>query len=316
MNEASTRLVEANPVREDALDQRSFTDLWRRFEREQEARRGFGATVDRLKARPRALGLVIGVLIAAASAAAAVSLSGGHAAPVRLPGGGSLCPAGFGYGAYASLGVVYPPNFPGALPRHARLTSCFGSPQDAHAAGYRLASTPRGDRRLGPLYLAPVSVVVRRTCRAAQRRGVPVSCPRLLPAPWTDPTDTVNADCPSAGCSARLLRLWGGFTAPSPYVGSAPGVGEVTVWAASSGQRRLFPYLVGCPSATAIGRTVLRGHPAAWYECSIFGAAVSSVLKWQIGTVQYGVSANGPAGLRQRLVRSIARQLVGSAPTR
>jgi hypothetical protein len=274
--------------------------------------------VGRLKARPRALGLVIGVLVAAASAAAAVSLSGGRAVPVRVPGGGSLCPVGFGYVAYASLGVMYPPNFPGVLPRRAQATSCYASSQDAQAAGYRLASTPRGDRRLGPIYLAPASAVVRSACRAAEHLGVPVFCPRLLPAPWTDPADAINADCPSAGCSAPLLSLWGEFSAPASYSGSAPGVGEVTIWAMSGRQQQFYPYLVGCPSAKPVSRTVFRGHPAAWYECPIpiFGIATSSALKWHIGTVQYGVSANGPAGLRQRLVWYIARHLIGPAPTR
>ena len=315
MDDATVRLPEANPVRENALEEHSFDEFWRRFANENAATRRSGPR-DRLKMRPRALGLVAGALVAAASAAAAVSLSGGRAVPVRLPAGGSVCPAGFGYGAYASLGVVYPPNFPGAPPRQAQVTSCYGSSQDAQAAGFRLAGTPRGDRRLGPLYLAPTSIFVRDTCRAAQRLGVPVFCPRLLPAPWTDPTTTINADCPSAGCSAPLLSLWGEFTAPTSYAGSAPGVGEVTVWAAMRRQQRLYPYLVGCPSAKPLTRTVFRGHPAAWYECQIFGNATSSVLKWTIGTVQYGVSANGPAWLRRRLVRYIAIHLIRPKPTR
>jgi len=204
------------------------------------------------------------------------------------------------------------------LPRRAPATSCYASAQAARDAGYRLASTPRGDRRLGPLYLAPASAVVLRTCRAAEHLGLPVFCPRLLPAPWTDPADAINADCPSAGCSAPLLSLWGEFSAPASFSGSAPGVGEVTVWAVSRRQERLYPYLIGCPAAKPASRTVFRGHPAAWYECQIpiFGRAISSVLEWHIGTVQFGVSADGPAGLRHRLVWYIARHLVGPAPTR
>lgn len=313
MNDVTVRLAEANPVSEDTLEGHSFEELWRQFGHENAATRRF-SSVGRLKARPRALALV-GVLVAAASAAAAVSLSSGRAVPVRLPGGGSLCPAGFEYAAYASLGVVYPPNFPSAQPRHAKITSCYGSPQDARAAGYRLAPTPEGDRRLGPLYLAPASAFVRDRCQAAEHLGVPVFCPHLLPAPWTNPTDATNADCPSAGCSAPLLSLWGEFAAPTSYSGSAPGVGEVTLWAASRRQQQLYPYLVGCPSAKPVSRIVFRRHPAAWYQCQIFGNATSSVLKWTIGAIQYGVSADGPAGLRQRLVSYIAIHLAGPEPT-
>jgi hypothetical protein len=315
MDEATVRLAEANPVSEAALEGHSFDLLWRQFEHENPAPRRVRAVV-RQRARPRALGIVVGVLAAAASAAAAVSLSGGHAVPVRLPAGGSVCPFGFGYVAYASLGVVYPPNFPGPPPRRAKATSCYGSPRDAQAAGYRLAATPRGDRRLGPLYIAPASAYVRARCRAAQHLGVAVLCPRALPAPWTDPGEVIDADCPSAGCSASLLSIWGEFSAPTSYSGSAPGVGEVTLWAASRTQQHLYPYLVGCPSTNPVSRTVFHGHPAAWYECQIFGNATSSVLKWTIGSVHYGVSANGPPRLRRRLVGYIAMNLIGPKPTR
>jgi hypothetical protein len=315
MDEATVLLAGANPVDEAALEGHSFDALWRRFEHENSATGGV-RSVRRLRTRPRSLGIVVGVLVAAASAAAAVSLSGGRAIPVRLPGGGSVCPFGFEYAAYASLGVVYPPNLPGAPPRRAKATSCYGSPRDAQAAGYRLASTPRGDQRLGPLYLAPASAFVRARCRAAQHLGVAAFCPRLLPAPWTNPSDAINADCPSAGCTAPLLSIWGEFTAPTSYSGSAPGVGEVTVWAASRKQQHLYPYLVGCATTKPVSRTTFRGHPATWSECQIFGNATSSVLKWTIGNVQYGISANGPAKLRQQLVRDIATHLLGPEPTR
>jgi len=169
---------------------------------------------------------------------------------------------------------------------------------------------------VGPLYLAPASALVRATCRAARALGVPVFCPRLLPAPWTDPTSAVNPDCPSAGCSSTpLLSIWGSFTAPDSYAGSAPESAKSPLDHART-QQRLYPYLVGCPSAKPISRTAFRGHPAAWYDCQIFGNNTSSVLKWHIGAVQYGISANGPTGLRQRLIQNIARNLIGPRPTR
>jgi hypothetical protein len=232
---------------------------------------------------------------------------------VKLPGGQSLCPAGYGYLAFARPALVYPPNYPGVLPRHAHATGCYASQQDARAAGYRLAPTPPGDVRLGPLYLAPASADVRRTCRLARDLGVPAYCPRLLPAPWIDAPETGLPDCPSPGCSFALLSLWGTYAAPSSYVGSAPGVAEVTIWTMTTRQRRLYPWLSGCSSARPISRTLFRGHPAAWYQCPIFGNDISAVLEWHVGPVGYGISANGPASLRRRLVASIAEHLTARA---
>jgi hypothetical protein len=291
-------------------------ELHRLFRAEQTRNRRLDTIFGRIRTRPRAIVALIAVLVAATGAAAAVSLSGGRTVPVRVPGGGSLCPAGYEYLAYASLRLVYPPNYPGPLPHNARGTSCYASAQDARSAGYSIASTPRGDTRLGPLYLAPASATVRRTCQDAQRLlGVTVYCPRSLPAPWIDPANGINEDCPSTGCGVPLLSISGSFSAPSSYLGSAPGVGEVTVWAMSVRQQRPWAYLIGCASAPPISRTVFRGHPAGWYECPIFGDSTSAVLKWRIGEEVYGISANGPANLRRRLVESIAAQLVRLAPT-
>jgi len=78
-------------VSEDALEEHSFEDLWGQFEHKSRGTRRF-ASVARLKGRRRALALVVGVLVMAASAAAAVSLSGGRAIPVRLPGGKACAP--------------------------------------------------------------------------------------------------------------------------------------------------------------------------------------------------------------------------------
>jgi hypothetical protein len=246
-----------------------------------------------------------------------VSLSDGRTTPVAVPRGQALCPLGYEYLAFASLDLVYPPNYPAALPRNARVTGCYASEQDARSAGYAIAPTPPGDARIGSLYLAPASAVVRRTCRTAQRLiGAAVYCPRRLPAPWIDPANGLNEDCPSAGCGVPLLSITGSFSAPSSYVGSGSGVGEVTLWAMSTKQQRFYPYLIGCASARPISRTVFRGHPAAWYECPIFGDSTSAVLEWHIGQEIYGISANGPANLRQRLVEYIAAQLVRLTPTR
>jgi len=286
-------------------------ELHRLF-RAAEARSGpLDALLGRLRARSRVLVALLTVLVAAGGAAAAVSLSGGRSVPVRTPGGGVLCPAGYGYLAYPRLRVFYPPNYPGALPRNVRGTSCYASAQDATAAGYRLAATPPGDVRLDGLYFAPASAVVRSVCASAQRvMKATVYCPSLLPAPWIDPpTFGANPDCPTAGCSLPFLSISGGFTAPSSYVGEAPGVGEVSILEVPSAQARWYPYLLGCSSSgSARQPTMFDGHPAAWHTCD-----ARALLEWNIGQTLYGISANGPPDQRRSVVRYIARHLVRAA---
>lgn len=300
-------------------------ELHRLF-RAEEARTGILGTivVRRIRMRPRVTVALLAVLVAATGAAAAVSLSGGRTAPVGLPGGGVLCPVGYEYLAYPSLKLVYPPNYPGALPRNARGASCYESEQAARSAGYTTAPTPSGDARIGPLYVADASAVVLRVCRSAQRLvGVAVYCPRRLPTPWQDTTpDSIPAppltpDCPTAGCSIPLLYISGSFSAPSSY-----GVGEVSVWAASTSQQRLYPYLVsldgllGCNAAArTTSHTVFRGQRATWYDCPTQADNKSAVLEWHAGTEVYGISASGPANFRRRLIEYIAAHLVRLAPT-
>lgn len=281
---------------------------------EEASTRPLRALRGQLRARSRTLVALLTVLVAAGGAAAAVSLTGGRSAPVRTPAGGVLCPAGYEYLAYARLGLFFPRNYPAALPRSVRGTSCYSSAQDATAAGYRLAATPAGDVLLDGLYFAPASTVVRSVCRSAERfMKATVYCPALLPAPWTDPPALgANPDCPSAGCSLHVLSISGGFTAPGSYVGAFSGVGEVNILEVPSTQARWYPYLLGC---SAVGRsrqqTVVDGHRGAWYACN-----AQAVLEWHIGSTRYGISATGPPDQRQNVVRYIANHLSREAPAR
>lgn len=270
--------------------------------------RRFGIVLGRRWQR-RALGVGVVALVAASGAIAAVSILAGSAAPVTLYGG-SLCPADYPYAVQVSTGLVYPPNYPGhRFPGRGDIR-CFASLGYARAAGYRIAPPPAGTVQVGPIYLARTPASVRRTCRTAQRlnRAV-VYCPGSLPTPWIHPA--INWDCPTSACFAPLLSLTGSFNAPDSYIGSAPGVGEATIWSASPRQQRVFPYLVGCFSAPArlLSRTTFRGHPGAWYECSIFGRSTSTMLEWHIGRQAYGITVDGPAGLRRALVNYIAAHM-------
>lgn len=268
--------------------------------------------------RPRRVAAVVIVVAVAATgvAAAAISLSGGSSPPVRLPGGTGLCPLGYPYSAERDQKLFYPPNYPGRAVANAHITSCFASTQDARAAGYRIAPPPTGYTTLGPLYLAPTPDAVRRTCRAAQRlTHAVIYCPSRLPAGWM--TDTVgDPDCPTAGCAAPLLSISGSFMNPgfsTPESSNGFGLGNASMWAASEWQLRHYPVPIGCgaasPNANAklLSRTTFGRHPAAWYQCPAEGPLM---LKWHIGPESYGITADGPASLRRRLIQYVGAHLV------
>jgi hypothetical protein len=270
--------------------------------------KGWWTRVGQQSAR-RMIGVAAVALIATSGALAAVSLFSGSTTPVHLYGGTDLCPADYDVAAQVSTRLFYPPNYPGHE-ISAGDVRCFASAQYARQAGYRLAPVPHGYTQVGPIYFAATPASITRTCETAQHeiRAV-VYCPTRLPAPWIHPL--LNWDCPTADCGVPLLSLSGSFPATSSYVGSAAGEGEVTIWSATASQERAFPYvLYECDTAPQLlGSTRFRGHPAAWYRCSIFGST-STVLKWNIGKQAYQISADGPRAVSRELVSYIASHLV------
>jgi hypothetical protein len=265
--------------------------------------------------RRAVIGLAV-ALVCATGATAAVTLTRDSSPPVSMYSG-ALCPANYPVLAVASpTKIVYPSDYPQRSIRNAQRVICFVTLKDAVAAGYKIAATPAGDTKLGPLYMQRAPHSVREACRTAARElRATVYCPTRLPAPWLNPA--VNYDCPTSGCPVPVLSLSGSFVAPASYVGSAPGTGDVTIWQGTRGQERTFPYLAACRGAHArlIRHTVFRGDQAAWYQCEIFGATTSSMLEWRHGAESYGVTADGPAKLRQRIVDYIAKHMVAqSAP--
>jgi hypothetical protein len=258
----------------------------------------------------RVLMVMAVALLAASGSIAAESLLRGSSPPVRLYGGNDLCPMGYDVAADVRTRLFYPPNYPGYEFSEGK-TRCFSSAQYAREAGYRLAPIPHGDELVGPIYFARTPAAVQRTCQTAQREiKAVVYCPTRLPTPWVYPL--LNGDCPTSDCGIPLLSLSGSFAGPGYYTGSAPGLGDVTIWSASASQRHDFPYvLFECFSRKVlVGRTSFRGHPAAWYRCSVFGSTMSSILDWRIGRQFYEITADGPARLRRAIVSYIAAHLV------
>jgi hypothetical protein len=250
------------------------------------------------------------VALVAASGAAAVTLTRGSSPPVAIYGM-QLCPPSYPYvAASAPNRLVYPSDYPQRPIPESRGVTCFASLTDALDAGYGIAPTPAGDTKLETLYMQPAPRSVRSVCQRAEHElDATVYCPTRLPAPWVTPA--LEYECPTEGCGVPLLSLSGSFTAPDSYVGSAPGIGEVTIWQATHRQQRLYPYLVGCLGnrVRLIRHTTFRGNPGGWYDCSIFGGSTSSMLQWRHGNESYGVSADGPPALRQRVVEYIASHM-------
>jgi len=265
---------------------------------------------------PRVVVALLATLLLVSGAAAAITLTAASSPPVQLGNGSGLCPGSYPYVADTSQKRVYPPNYPGLQVRKTRVTRCFASLRDARTDGYTLAPPPATVTMFGPLYMGPVTAHVRQVCQAAQRHThAVIYCPSRLPTPLLVPA---SPDCPSAGCSAPELSITGGYAAPTSYIGSAPGEGGISLWSASPYQLRHDPILLlGCGGlrplgrAQPVGHTSFRGHPATWYECTRTGPAI---LAWHIGTQSYGISADGPTGFRQRLVRYIAAHLVALRP--
>lgn len=262
----------------------------------------------------RGIGLIAASLVAASGALAAVSIFGGSVSPVHLYGDRTLCPGAYDLVAELSTKLYYPPDYPGHLPTTGDVR-CFVSARNARQAGFRLAATPSGDTRVGPIYFAPTPRAVRRTCQTAAREiTAVVYCPGELPTPWFHPL--VNWDCPTHDCQIPLLSLTGNFTAPDSYAGSAPGIGEAMIWEASAAQQHDYPYVIyGCSSSDdVVSRTSFRGHPAAWYRCIIWERSTGTTLEWHIGRQAYAISVEGPAATRRELVAFIAKHLIVVPP--
>lgn len=251
----------------------------------------------------------IALMSSSGALAAITALGGSSSPPVRVYGGKSLCPAGYGVAGQVSTKLFYPANYPG----HTLLAGdvmCFDSASHARRAGFRLAPAPAGDTTVGPIYLGHTDAEVTRTCeKATHETKAIVYCPTRLPTPWIHPL--INWDCPTANCNVPVLSLSGSFAAPRSDTASGAEDGQLTFWSASEVQIRMFRYvLFRCgTSPRLLGDAHFRGHRAAWYRCSIFGS-MSTVLKWHIGKEVYEISASGASRLSRELVRYVAAHLV------
>src|SRR5437879_5091779 len=223
-----------------------------------------------LRAKPRMFAVAITAPILAASctgspgarpapsAARHVTPTPAGQPPEGIAGTTFMCPAGYGFVAYAS--GYYPPTYPSPPPPSARPARCYRSSAEAEAAGYTLAPTPQGDLRIGLVYLVPADETFLATCRAAgPHLGFPVPCPSLVP----ESTDSVGCDGNCAFDGAFIAE--GGFSGPPGYIGANPGIGHLWIMAARTRLNPPFWFTCGRPP---FGSVMIRpGVHGGWINC-------------------------------------------------
>ena len=232
------------------------------------------------------------------------------AAPYRI-GDRVVCPLGHPVLATTG-GRSYPPGHPTQPPPDARPVACYGTTDQATAAGYPPAPLPPGALDLGGEYLVPTSGQLHRQCRqAADRVGFAVPCPMLLPALPPDTAPPAPCDQPfTPSCTPALGFLFevGGFTVPSGHIVAYQNLGENLAIAAA---KRLTAVVVSCPGERPIAPARVRGRMGRLDQCppgsGLHGDSV--LLRWEERGTILVVSVSGNSGLHQRLVVTLADHL-------
>jgi hypothetical protein len=231
-------------------------------------------------------------------------------APYRV-GDRIVCPLGRPVLA-TSNGRSYPPGHPASSspPPDADPVACYQTAAQAAAAGYAPAPLPAGVLELGGVYLLPTTGQLRRQCRqAAQRLGVAVPCPMLLPAPApnTTPPTLCQRRLP---CDPRVGLLFelGGFVVPPGYVGVDPATGARLAIGAAK-QTAAFP--VACAGEQSVSSVTVRGTRGRLFDCPPQSGPHrgSVLLRWREQGMVMAVSVNGHSDLNRRLVLALAEHL-------
>jgi hypothetical protein len=265
------------------------------------------------------LGLAAAAVLVVALVTVGRSLDGGQAPPSAQPppttaaapyriGERMVCPLARPVLA-ASDGHSYPPGHPARPPAGARPVACHDTVALAAAAGYPRAPLPAGTVELGGVYLLPTPDGLRGRCRqAAERLGLAVPCPTMLPArsPGAPPPTVCGRPC-ERPASGFLLEATG-FLVPSGYVGNWQSVGSRV----AIGAARRTAYLVACAGERPLGTVEVRGARGRLYECpprrGPHGDAL--LLRWRERGAVMALSVSGrTASYRRLLVMGLAPRL-------
>ena len=234
--------------------------------------------------------------------------TGAAAAPYRI-GGRVVCPLARPVLATAD-GRSYPPGHPARPPRDADPVACYDTVAEAAAAGYARAALPAGVSEVGGVYLLPISGRLRGRCRqAAERLGLAVPCPTLLPArsPGAPPPTVCERRRPCDGPESGFLLEATGFTVPSGYVGAYPETGARLAIAAA---RRPTAFAVACAGERPLAHARVRGTRGRLFECPPGAGPHGGVLlRWRERGTIVAVSVSGHTDPYRRLALGLAAHL-------
>ncbi len=233
------------------------------------------------------------------------------AAPYQI-GSSFRCPLGSPVLAMSNH-HSYPPGHPAQPPQDATAVACYQTTEQASTAGYRPAPLPAGTLELGGVYLIPTGSQLPRQCqRAADRLGLVVPCPGLLPTGSPDSLPPRVCDRRYA-CRKGLPFVldWEGFAVPPGYVGvGKQPLGQLVI-AATKGTPQ-FP--LACIGERMVANVKVRGMPARLLRCpsnaprySLHGDGV--LLRWSQWDLVVMVSLQGWTPLNERLVQALAAHL-------
>jgi hypothetical protein len=236
-------------------------------------------------------------------------------APYRLDGG-YRCPLGRPVLAMAD-GRSYPPWHPARPPQHARAVACYQTPEEAAAAGYRPAPLPAGALVIGGVYLAPTDRAFRSRCQlVADRLGVAVPCPRLLPT-------SALGTAPPELCGQRFACDRGqgfvfrreGFQVPPGYLGvdkQPQGSLEIT---ASPTRQPTGGVNLACQTERRIATVRVQGSRAVLVGCPGWSSSGQVTLRWSQAGARISVSLQGASVVNQQLLIALATHLRLVRPT-
>jgi hypothetical protein len=232
-------------------------------------------------------------------------------APYRI-GDRVTCPLAHPVLATAD-GHSYPPGHPARPPRDADPVACYETAEDAATAGYTRAPLPAGALELGGVYLLPTSGRFRRQCRqAADRLGLPVPCPTVLPPRPPNSTPPTVCERRSPWCTPQFGFLLedSGFVVPPGFIGLEPATGAHLAIAAA----RRAVGSVACVGERPVATVKVRRTRGRLSLCPhAAGATVhlgSVLLRWRERGMVLAVSVQGHSDLNRRLVRALAAHLV------
>jgi hypothetical protein len=265
------------------------------------------------------LGVVAAAVLVVALVAVGRSLDGGRARPSAQPlpttaatpyriDDRAACPLARPVLA-ASDGRSYPPGHPGRPPAGARPVACYDTVAEAAAAGYARAALPAGTVELDGVYLLPTSDGLRGRCRrAAERLGLAVPCPTVLPArsPGAPPPTVCGRPCEQPA-SGFLLETTG-FLVPSGYIGAYRETGARLAIASA----RRTAYLVACAGERPLAPVTVRGARGRLFECPPGSGPHGDglLLRWRERGAVMALSVSGrTASYRRLLVTGLAPHL-------